>query len=69
MQLGNRWRLGAFPSKGSLSVIAHHRNRDRIRDRDAPGRSGTAKDGCDDAVIASATDGDGGDASYDLGPG
>src|SRR5450759_3885401 len=38
--------------------------RDQIRDQDTTGRSGTSWDGCNVVAVASATNGDGGDASY-----
>ena len=65
-----KWPLACDPRCGAVEALhGRERTRDQIRDQYATGRSGNGWDGCNVVAVVSATDGDGGDASYGLGLG
>lgn len=70
-----RWRTPTWSSTSAASPTdwgprrLGRISRDQIRDRDTRGHSRIGEDECDVDAVESATSGEGGDASYGLGPG
>ena len=68
--VGQAWADAAQYEEVDAQQMNQHGSKDcdQIRDQDATGHSRTGHDRWDKAAIPSATDGEGRDASYSLGP-